>query len=227
MKKIFFILAFIFLFINTSYAASGKGDATQYEITMKKVELCEDSACNTTHTVATKNMALDIASASAATDVGTYAPTTGLPMGVTFTHVRVTISRTFTITGSVVLTGDDCYTDGGSDADTDQMLVGKTSASAVSSTMVLVDDSKYNASNGTKNAAGGQITIGYTSPTYASSMSVSGTDAKLIYELTSPYKVGMTSPKITVKFDTQNAIGAENTACAMWIEEPLCTVTIN
>jgi hypothetical protein len=37
----------------------------------------------------------------------------------------------------------------------------------------------------------------------------------------------MTTPRIVVKFGTQDTIGAENTtACVMWVEEPSVTISI-
>ena len=122
MKKIFVIILFSLLVFNKGYAADGKGEATEYTITMKKVELCEDVACTTSIVVGERDMEADIAGSTAGADVGNFAPTTGLPMGKTFTHIRVTISRTFTITASVVLSGNDCFTDGGTDSTKTQML---------------------------------------------------------------------------------------------------------
>jgi len=51
MKKIFLILLFTFLILNKGYAATATGEATEYEITMKKVELCSDATCTTPITV--------------------------------------------------------------------------------------------------------------------------------------------------------------------------------
>lgn len=229
MKKLLLTLLFTILIFSNGYAASGKGEATEYTVTMKKVELCEDSACTASYTVGEKDMAANIAAATAGADVGNYAPTTGLPIGTTYTHLRVTLSRTFTITGSVVLTGDDCFTDGGSDATKTQMLVGTTTADDVeSSTMLLVTAGGYGAGNGTRTGAldSGNFNMDYESPIYATTMTISGDNALMIYKLTSSYTVGVKSPTIKIAFNTEEAIGADNTACAMWIEEPTVTITL-
>ena len=228
MKTIFLIFAFILLIFSKSYAASGSGEATKYVVTMKKVEICEDSACNTSHTIGEKDMDADIASVTAGADVGNYAPTTGIPIGKTYTHLRVTIGRTFKVTGSVDLaSGDDCWTFGGTAASTTQMVLGKTSAGtgAVETTMVLTDAGNYGASDGTKDSAD-NITMSYDSPTYATTMTVSGNTAVMIYKLESAYTAGLKPPAIRIKFDVSSAVGAENTACAMWIEEPLVTISL-
>ena len=68
MKKIFLIFALTILFFNKSYAATGEGVASEYIVTMKKLELCEDSACATSTTVGDSSMPVDIASVSAGAD---------------------------------------------------------------------------------------------------------------------------------------------------------------
>ncbi len=89
MKKIFLIFALTILFFNKSYAAVGEGAATEYIVTMEKVELCEDSACASSTTVGDSSKPVDIASVTAGADIGSYAATTGLPLGTTFSHLRM------------------------------------------------------------------------------------------------------------------------------------------
>ena len=229
MKKILLTLLFSTLIFSNGYAASGKGEATEYTVTMKKVELCEDSACSSSHTVGEKDFAADIAAATAGADVGSYAPTTGLPIGITFSHIRITISRTFTVTGSVVLAGDDCYTDGGSDSTKTQMLdASNSSGDLASSTMILSTAGGYTAASGARSGAldSGNFNIDYSSPAYASSMAISGDNALMIYQLTNPYTVGIKAPTIRIKFNTETAVGADNNACIMWVDEPNVTIAL-
>ena len=224
MKKIFLILLFTFLILNKGYAATATGEATEYEITMKKVELCSDATCTTPITVGERDMAADIAAADAGATVGNYASTAGIPSG-TYSHIRITISRTIQITGTVVISGSSsCFTDGGTDNVADNLLV-TTATSASSTAMYLVNDDKYKVGTGDTSAE--NITIGYTNPTYATSMSVSGDNAVMIYELTEPYTRLLKAPVIKVAFNTENAVGCEDTtADVMWIEEPYVSITI-
>ena len=224
MKKIFLILALTILFFNKGYAASGEGPATEYIVKMQKVELCEDSACASSTTVGESSLPVDIASVTAGADIGSYAPTTGLPLGTTFSHLRVTISRTFTVTGSVTAGSTDCVTDGGTDNIATNLLDAGT-GTATSTTMYLVNAATYDASDGS--TGGSDIEIAYGSPTYATSMTVSGSTAIMIYKLTSPYTVGIKSPTIKVIFNTDTALGATDDACVMWLQEPYCSITIN
>ena len=224
MKKIFLIFVLTFLNFNKGFAATATGEATEYEITMKKVELCSDSTCATAVIVGEKDLAADIAAADAGATVGNYASTSGIPSG-TYTHIRITISRTIQITGTVVISGSSsCFTDGGTDNVADNLLV--TTATAASSTsMYLVNDDKYEVGTGTTDSE--NITIGYTNPTYASSMIVSGDNAVMIYELTEPYIRLLRAPVIKVSFNTENAVGCEDTtADVMWIQEPYVSISI-
>jgi len=224
MKKIFLILLFTFLILNKGYAATATGEATEYEITMKKVELCSDATCTTPITVGETDMAADIAAADAGANVGNYASTAGIPSG-TYSHIRITISRTIQITGTVVISGSSsCFTDGGTDNVADNLLV-TTATSASSTTMYLVNDDGYKV--GTGDTSREDITIGYTNPTYASSMIVSGDNAVMIYELTEPYTRLLKAPVIKIAFNTENAVGCEDTtADVMWVEEPYVSITI-
>ncbi|MDC0519318.1 hypothetical protein OAN92_01095 [Candidatus Pelagibacter ubique] len=223
MKKIFLILLFTFLILNKGYATTATGEATEYEITMKKVELCSDATCTTPITVGEIDMAADIAAADAGATVGNYASTAGIPSG-TYSHIRITISRTIQITGTVVISdSSSCFTDGGTDNVANNLLP-TTATSASSTTMYLVDDDSYAVGTG---ATGSDITIGYTNPTYATSMSVSGDNAVMIYELTEPYTRLLKAPVIEVAFNTENAVGCEDTSAdVMWIEEPYVSITI-
>ncbi len=228
MKKIFFILLFTFFIIERGYTASDEGQPTQYEVTMKKVELCTDLACSTTFTLGERDMDADIASVSAGADVGAYAPTTGIPPGIVYTHLRVTISRTFTITASISVDGGLCRTDGGDNATATQMTVGESSGTAVAETMYLVNAGSYGAGDGTRDGDEGSsnIDIGYSSPESAKTMSVSGDNAVMVYELTAPYQKTLRAPVIKVKFNTATAVGVEDTACSMWINEPTVSITL-
>jgi hypothetical protein len=230
MKKIFFILLFTFFIIERGYTASDEGQPTQYQVTMKKVELCTDLACSTTYTVGERDMDADIASVTAGADIGAYAPTTGIPPGIVYTHLRVTISRTFTITASISVDGGLCRTDGGDNANATQMTVGASSGTAVAETMYLVNAGGYGPSDGTRDgdvdAADNDIDVDYSSPSSAKTMTVSGDNAVMVYELTAPYQKTLRAPVIKVKFNTATAVGVEDTACSMYINEPSVTISL-
>ena len=113
MKKIFNIVVLslaIFIFnIDIGLALETKGDADIYKVTMRKVELCTgytvvdfddiltDAACHDAVVVGSGDKEVDIASVSAGMAAAAYGQAALLPLGVTYTHVRVTVDRNFKI----------------------------------------------------------------------------------------------------------------------------------
>ena len=213
MKKLFFILILSLFVYEKSIAARADGQPTQYQVTMKKVELCTDLACTSPFILGEKDMDADIVPTEGGTNVGNYAPTTGIPQGIIYTHLRVTISRTFTVTANISVGSNTCKTDGGNNANATQMTVGakNSAADAVPETMFLVNGGGYGTSDGTRDgdvdAADDDIDVDYSSPESAKSMTVSGDNAVMVYELTAPYQKTLRAPVIKVKFNTATAIG--------------------
>ena len=113
MKKIFNIVVLslaIFIFnIDIGLALATKGDADIYKVTMRKVELCTgytvvdfddiltDAACHDAVVVGSGDKEVDIASVSAGMAAAAYGQAALLPLGATYTHVRVTVDRNFKI----------------------------------------------------------------------------------------------------------------------------------
>lgn len=81
---------------------TGAGKATLYNVDVREVKLCQDGACASGYVVGSGSKTFDIASASAGSDVGSYANTDAIPQG-TYTHIRVVLSRTFTVAGGPCL----------------------------------------------------------------------------------------------------------------------------
>ena len=128
MRLILIIFATFLTFINSSFAASGKGNAEIFKVTMKKMELCtgyqggdfhnitNDSFCNDPVVLGTGEQVVDIASVNAGAAAASYGNAALLPLGETYTHLRVTIDKKFTIkTSAAIDTGgsddtDNCMT---------------------------------------------------------------------------------------------------------------------
>jgi len=108
------ILTALFVIASNSIAYAGAiagtvgAAATRYDVTITKVELCQEAACTNTYTLGQTTKTFDIASASAGADVGNYISLKGIPKFRTWSHVRVTLSTAFTIQGE----GPLCMTDG-------------------------------------------------------------------------------------------------------------------
>ena len=113
MKKIFNTVVLslaIFIFnIDIGLALATNGDADIYKVTMRKVELCTgytvvdfddiltDAACHDAVVVGSGDKEVDIASVSAGMAAAAYGQAALLPLGATYTHVRVTVDRNFKI----------------------------------------------------------------------------------------------------------------------------------
>ncbi len=222
-------------------AANDSGQASEYSITMSKVELCSDSACTTAVTLSDGSRSFDIASSSAGADVGSYAEITGLRTGDTFSHVRVTISRTFTITGYADDTGTGngwCRTNAGAQANNTTFAPGNHEANgtdaennAVSQSMTIMDDNQGAPGPSTNDAGNLGAAWNYNTPTFATSMTISGNDVLLIYAMSSPFTVAEVMPTVEVKFNTSTAMGvhktaANNAGCNLYPAEPSVTITV-
>ena len=253
MKKFFAFIVLVklllVLFITYSNAATVKGAASVYKVTMKKLEMCTASTgvtvCTGAVVIGTGTKVIDIASVTAGAVAGSYGNAALLPLGETYTHVRVTILRKFTIkTAAAINTGgtpDACVTQAATDT-----LYGSTEAArkythaisipddgtAAEMNLYLTNDSYLVCTNATCSANNGGSTNDYTSPTYATYMEShdadTGTEHIMIFKLTSPYTVSMQPPTVDISFGTLEAMGATEvgTRCLMLAFEPVCTITI-
>ena len=97
------------LFITNSNAATVKGAASVYKVTMKKLELCTASTgvtvCTGAVVIGEGAQVIDIAAADAGAVAGSYGSAALLPLGTTYTHMRVTIDRKFVIKTTIVPKG--------------------------------------------------------------------------------------------------------------------------
>ena len=238
------------LFISNSNAATVKGPASVYKVTMTKLEMCTASTgvtnCEGAVVIGSGAKTIDIAAVDAGAAAGSYGDVALLPLGTTYTHMRVTILRKFTVKTSTAIdtggTPDNCVTQAATDT-----LYGDTEAArkfthaitvaddgtAAEMNLYLTNDSYLICTNATCGATAA-ATNDYSSPTYATYMETHDADTDtehvMIFALTSPYTVTMIPPTVTISFGTQEAIGATDpgsgSRCMMIAFEPVCTITI-
>jgi hypothetical protein len=252
MKRFFAFIVLVklllVLFIANSYAA--KGAATVYKVTMRKVELCTGSTsvsnCDGAVTVGSGDQVVDIAAVDAGAVAGSYGQVTLLPLGVTYTHMRVTIDRKFVIKSETIDTGSSGDTDACTvTATTDGMYVtdeatdkythmpvraeGGTSAEA---NMYMPSDNytRCNLANCSNVDANQDMTYGSLYALYQEQHAEGDAtaDHMLVYKLTTPYTVSLIPPTLDIAFGTQEGVGAYevNSLCQMWAEEPVVTITL-
>jgi hypothetical protein len=113
-----FIISFCLISTNNLYAATNvKGAATEYIVTMTKVELCETGSTianclNPIDITSSGGATADIAAVEAGATAGTVADFGKAQVGKTYTHIQTVLSRAMTITGKAG-TGGKCTTKAG------------------------------------------------------------------------------------------------------------------
>ena len=253
MNKLFKIVIsnILILFFLSVYAYAVTGAADVYKVTMRKVELCTGStgvsSCDNAVVIGTGDKEVDIASVDAGASVASYGEPALLPLGETYTHMRVTIDRKFTIKNSTAIAAGENATACRTIASTDGMYVTDEATdkythkpvvannqTAAEMNVYLVNDqytrcNLANCSNKTDDQS-----ISYAQGTGSSKHQTqhadgsSDADHVMIYELTSPYTVALIAPQIDISFGTSAAVSAQevNELCQIWAEEPVVTITI-
>jgi hypothetical protein len=224
--------------VNSGTGTQTWGPASAYNVELKKVELCTSSACTTAHTLVEKTQVMDIASVDVGAAVGSYASTMTLPpIGVSYTHMRSTVDRTFTITGYAASTGAGyCYTKSGTPTtpgtytkfETGSYVAGAADATNAGSATLV----SPNADTLSLNGVGGTVGWDYNTPSYAVSLGVTddAEDMTVVNLLTTPYTYYGQTPIIDIAFSTQLAVinmesfGGE--VCNLTPGEPELKITI-
>ncbi len=254
MKKIFLILFSILFLLVSKNAFAAKGKAAVYKVTMNEAALCTGNSSGTTCdgkvTIGTGDKEIDIAAVDAGAVAGTYGNAALLPLGVTYTHMWIKISRKFILKSDdsdQVLTndGDVCRTTATADSHyatdeaTDKYTHKRVQTEGTGVT--TAEGNYYLLNHGTNGATicAGTISCGSTSTvttgTTCSSCVAMKTDLdsnddyhELIYSLENPYTVSLISPTITMSFGTAEALSANDVGslCNIWAEEPVFTVSV-
>ena len=182
MNKLFLLFALLLSSISLQASAAAcavaqDGDCAQpdeYIVTLKKLELCTaspaslvnttealssyDVTCTGSVTVGTGSLTFDITSVAAGQQIATFASTTGLPIGTTFTHIKPTLSREIKMRGSVTIAAGSAYTGicstdsvatAGSGNKYERQLAGKTSGTATLQTFYIGTDAGEATDRGT------------------------------------------------------------------------------
>ena len=256
MKRFFAFIVLVklllVLFIANSYAV--KGAATVYKVTMRKVELCTGSTsvtnCDGSVTIGEGDKVIDIAAVDAGAVAGAYGDITLLPLGETYTHMRVTIDRGFLVKSAAIDTGvsgstDDCktiattngmyVTDEATDKYTHVPVIAEGGTNAEQN-LYLPSDNYYLCANLTCGVGSADQDMTYSTDyaTYIEQHAEGDAtnDHVMVYKLASPYTVALLPPTMDISFGTQLAAGAyeistgAGTFCHMWAEEPSLTITI-
>ncbi len=260
-KYLSLILSLIAMYFFTSVFAvadHGTDKALTYKVTMKKVELCTGSTpdksnmtntatCTGAVTIGNGVKVVDIAAVGAGMAAATYGDATLLPLGETYTHMRVTIDRTFTIKGtarsdggttcSTRTAGTSANYPGGSHTGTEKYTykpVVAASGTAQEMENTLVSDNYTRCNNAACSNQSADVTMTYNQGTGSATAQTQHADGStnpdhvMTYLLTKPFTVSMVTPTIDISFGTKNSIVAHDvgTLCMVDNAEPVVTITI-
>ena len=224
--KSILILFISFYSVNT-FAATGA--ATEYKVTMTKLELCETGSttanCLNPLTISPSGTsgAVDIASVSAGATAGSYGNIAKAKIGTLYTFIQITMSRQFQITG----TAGSCATKAGESGTKTTDAKGQTGGTPGSSTLYVPDGTNTYGDhiNGSIDSLGASVsadkTVGTNDEYFQYRKIISGGGLKV--------KAG-DFPTVKVAFDVSNAVG-EGTgggACTgdvMYANEPGMTIS--
>ena len=202
-KNLLFILLVSF-FSSNLYAATGP--ATEYKVTMTKVELCENGSttanCLNALTISPSGTsgAVDIASVDAGATAGSYGNIAKAKIGTLYTYVQITMSRQFTVTG----TAGSCATKTGESGSKTADAKGQTGGTAGSSTLYVPDGTNTYGDhiNGSIDSLGASVsadkTVGTNDEYFQYRKIISGGGLKV--------KAG-DFPTVKIAFDVSNAVG--------------------
>ena len=251
MKKIFLIFLSVIFVLVSKYAFAAKGAAKVYKVTMNEAALCTGNSsgvtCDGKVTVGSGDKTVDIASVDAGATAATYGDVALLPLGTTFTHMYVKISRKFIIqtndsndlktdNGDVCRSQATADTQYGSGADSDNTEANRKYTHVATRTEgtgvgAAAEQNAYLMNAGTNGVkfctnatCGGTAnqTFGYTCSNCTAQKTDLDSDDnyhELIYELSTPYTVTLIPPTITMSFGTAQALSAND------VTGSLCNIT--
>jgi len=214
-----FIIAALLVIVSNSIAYAGAitgttgAPASRYDVTVTKVEVCQDAACTNSFTVGQTTRTFDIASAAVGADVGSYISLKGIPMFKTWTHVRATLSTDFTITAN----DGTCATNGSGAAGGNRGAWGagaNLAAGAETASVLQLPNEAF---------VQGALGAGFNYATYGIAQSDDATSFTMTVALSTPYTCIGKLPRIEIKFNTSEAFG--HAACTQLFPQPP-TITI-
>ena len=221
-----------FAIATTARAQIGTGTATQYTIQVTQIALCASSTCGSPVMLGNTSQSFDIASAAVGGALGSFASTSGLPVGTTFTHLQTTMSRTISIDGTVTdganlagITNTACRTDTANDggaAGAAATAGDGAEGAGTSSAQDLFVPTPLSFGGGTLPTTASYTNEGIGLPLGASTMTY-------MVALSSPFTTTSEEPSINIAFNTQSALGTFNGGannCKMVPQPPVVTISI-
>lgn len=231
--KLFITIFLLIYSYSNIYAAQTYGNADSYNVTIKKIEMCETATIASETSFSTSgcvtlgetDLTVDIASVSVGASLGKYASTTAMIQGRTYRYMVPTLSRTFTITGGGTFTKISDSSSATCNTDEDASIASNSNyltikAGKVGGTATASDDFLNSATTSgvqclnqdcSDTSTGNTFSHDLPNDTslYGSSIEVPADDTgyfTMIYALTTPFTVGDTVPVVAMQFGTASAL---------------------
>ena len=229
MKKTLNSLILFILLFSAFNVFAATGPATEYKVTMTKLELCETGSttanCLNPLTISPSNTSgeVDIAAVDAGATAGSYGNIAKAKIGTLYTFIQITMSRQFSMTG----TAGSCATKAGETGSKTADAAGQTGGTPGSSTLYVPDSNSYDDHmNGSVDSLGATVSndgvVGSSDEYFQYRKIISGNGLRV--------KAG-DFPTVKVAFDVSNAVGegtggaAACTANVMYANEPGMTIS--
>ena len=235
-KKLLYIITIFFTFYFIPKMVFSAFDTPEvYIVTVNSMDLCEDAACSNYARIGNVSKNFDIASVSAAADVGTYVDEFFLEIGKVYTHARWNLNRAMTVKGGASVGGGvTCSTAANGTAGT-ETVAAYTAGDQTEANLAL-----FMVDLGKLANSGGPVAADYTSKgvQLVSDDFPSATTFDYIKELASPYTVSEEVPVISMSFNVTNNLGigynnsgsasngVPNNNCYYWVEDPSPIISI-
>jgi hypothetical protein len=215
---------------------SGTGTATTYEVTITQVEICQSSGCGSSTILGSTTDTFDIAGVSAGQEIGQFANANGIPVGVAFSHVKVTLNRAITITGQGTTAGlsQSCSTSSNTQSDSATFGAGSVGGTPVAQTLTapLSSNIQKPGSLGSGNSGVSLTTAEYSTV----NITVVGSSLAVTYPLDTTFtrQAGDVEPRVEIGIDTASALGVADSGasvasgnCVTFPREPTVIVNIS
>ena len=235
------IISLTTFFLNFEvFAASG--DAVEYKIIIKKIELCETGSTladclNPVTLFEGDSGTIDIASAEAGAAAATLGTLAAATLGTTYTHIQTTMNRAATISGFVTNAANKfCKTGSGTAGNTSVNAVGAFHTSNTSNSAQSIFIGEAEASD-LPEYMNGVTAAGVFGPDGDISGSTEYTMMAHRLAITAPITITLGKlPTVTMAFDTAGALGfagsttghctAGDAATGLYGAEPTITLSI-
>ena len=213
LKKFKILIIFLLIFsayTTKSFSRVGTGEATQYEVTVYRIWLCESgstaSSCLNKVLISNGTRTMDIAAVSAGASAGSMGSLSKGKFNKSYTYIQVEMDRAMSITG----TDGDCVTSG--DGSLTAFAAGKSSLNTAASATLYVPGSD------TQGASLSNKINGYRSSDGRTSAAATIEDDDNYFWYRKVITGGLTLkqgviPTLKIAFDVANAVEGGHATC--------------